>query len=236
MPLLQKAQSAPANRLSLPVSLSMLALASLLGSLPSVAATQSPSPTVSYEADPVLVANIFRQIGDAVRDAIDTVDTVDSIFDQITGGRNEAPQPEPPSAPQSATPSPAPATAQSPRPATSQSASNAQVIHRDDSPRQCQIEGGSNRQSSNCEAFQITQGDGVLFFSYYFNGAPISFLAIDEPVQQTDSATGYLVGGLMFGTEYVEMVGSCAVGRVGNQQYQMAVCTTEDDLKFTYLN
>jgi hypothetical protein len=99
------------------LSLSGLALVSLLGTSPSLAAAHPPDLSEVSAAEPVLVANLFRQIGDAIRsvgEIADTVNTVDSLLQQITG--SGAAQSEPTTAPQSATPgtSPAPATAQSP--------------------------------------------------------------------------------------------------------------------------
>ncbi|TVP65879.1 MAG: WD40 repeat domain-containing protein [Leptolyngbya sp. LCM1.Bin17] len=99
------------------LGLSGLALASLLGTSPSFAAAPAPDLNDVSASEPVLVANLFRQIGDAIRsvgEIADTVNTVDSLLQQITG--SGAAQSEPPTAPQSATPgtSPAPATAQSP--------------------------------------------------------------------------------------------------------------------------
>jgi len=190
----------------------------------------------------VLFANIFRQIGDAVRGATETVDSVDSLIEQITGGRSESPQPQ--SAPQSATPSasPVPATVQSPRPATSQSFSDTKTIHRDDSPSQCKIQRGSDSQSINCDAFQIVQADNLLIFSFYFDGAPVSFVADGEPLSQTGSAErfisakGYMVIGRVIDSEYTDMIGSCVIGRMGNQLYQSALCTTEGGPSFNYTN
>jgi hypothetical protein len=220
------------NGLSITLSLPILALTSLLSSTPSLATTQFPQSPTPSESNPALMANIFRSIGDAVSgvgEVIETVNTVDSILQQMTGG-DQAPQPQ--AAPNA---SPSPATPPASRPSTTaQTSSNARVIHRNDRPTRCQLQSGG--QTTQCEAFQITQGDSVLIFSYYFNGVPISLLALAEPVQQTDSVSGYVVGGLMIGTERSEMLGSCVVARLGNQQYQQTLCTTESGLEFRYIN
>ena len=81
----------------------------------------------------------------------------------------------------------------------------------------------------------MTQSGGVLVFSYYFKGVPISFIASAEPLQQTESAAGYAVGKLMVDDTSTDMLGSCVVGRVGNQ-YQQVLCRTEGGLEFMYRN
>jgi hypothetical protein len=205
---------------------SAIAMGALLTATPCLA---TPSPTAP--AEPLQVANIFNIIREASQ-ILETINTVDSLIDQLTGGRNQTPQqPEPAASPTPAAPV---ATPPAPRAATSQSPSTAQVLHRNDSPGHCQM-GDARSSDGNCEAFQMTQSGGVLVFSYYFKGVPISFIASAEPLQQTESAAGYAVGKLMVDDTSTDMLGSCVVGRVGNQ-YQQVLCRTEGGLEFMYRN
>jgi len=228
------------NGVSLLLGLPTLALASLLNTAPSLAA-QSSSQTVVAESDSVMVDNIFRQIGEAVRGITETVNTVDSLLQQVTGsgnGNNPAPQPQ--STPPSAAPSASPNSAAMPTDAgrtASSTPSSSQILHRDTSPTRCNMVGDESSGSDlNCEQFQLGQVDNLLVFSYYFRGTPISFLALAEPMQQTETATGYLIGKMMIDDAGLEVVGSCVIGRIGNIQYGAIQCTTEGGMEFLYLN
>ncbi len=100
------------------LALPSLVLVSLLGVNPSSAATHTPNPTASSEANPLLVANVFRRFDGTVRDLNDAVNTIDSIRRQVTGGSSTSPQrqstPQRPSTPQPTRPSRSPAPAVSP--------------------------------------------------------------------------------------------------------------------------
>jgi hypothetical protein len=110
-------------------------------------------------------------------------------------------------------------------------ASAPQVIYRDDETRICQSQSGDQ-----CESFQIVSSGNLLFFAYYFNNAPFSFIAsAAEPIQQTESVTAYAVGSIMIIDEMQERLGHCVVGRLGNQQYHQVICSTTDGLEFEYM-
>jgi hypothetical protein len=189
------------------------------------------------ESDSVVVANIFRQIGDAIRDAgtiIETINSVDSFLQQIGGG-NPAPQPQ--AAPSSASPSTSPAPVASPPAAstTAQASDDLQIIHHDDRPTNCYTQGNNPLQ---CEAFRMTMmpSEGALVFSYYFDNQPFSFVTTTDSEFQMGSGLSYRVVGLMYNGETVEKEGSCGVTRIGDQ-YRAAICSTRDgSIEFTYTN
>ncbi|MGB3310489.1 MAG: hypothetical protein WBG32_06480 [Nodosilinea sp.] len=217
------------------LSLSGLAIVSLLGTAPSLAA----APAGPSESDPVLVANIFRQIGDAIRtvgEVVETVDTVDSLLQQMTGGSSSAPAPQTSTAPGSATPaaSPTPATAQPARPAVAQASTDAQVLHRDTSPSMCETADGT------CESFQLTRrdlpsGDAALIFSYFFNGTPVSFIAHAEPSGQQGSVKGY--NALLYNNDdsSPSVTAFCEVGSMGSNPYGLVGCSIRNGPRFVYL-
>lgn len=220
------------------LGLSGLALVSLLGTSPSQAVAQAPDRNDISTSEPVLVANFFRQIGDAIRsvgEIVETVNTVESLLEQITGSSG-ASQSETPTAPQSATSdtSPAPATAQPPRPDTSQASINAQVLHRDDAPHSCTTSG-----ERRCEAFQITRrvlpsGDAALIYSFYFNGTPTSFISRDEPDGQRDSVKRYTA--LLLNDDSSSRVEAhCEVGSMGSNPYGLVGCFIRNGSGFIYL-
>ncbi|MFQ3628634.1 MAG: hypothetical protein SNJ81_13775 [Cyanobacteriota bacterium] len=181
------------------------------------------------------MANIFRRIRETVRDVTDTINTIDSSFPRGNGGdrSNPSPQaqpaPQPQSAPPSARPAPAPPAS---RPA--QASGNIQVLHRDNNPTRCHT-----HTQLTCESFQIATmpSEGVLVFSYYFNGSPFSFVADAGSEFQVDGGTGisYRVVGLIYGGETSQKRGTCAVMRIGGR-YRAALCQAEGGIEFTYTN
>jgi hypothetical protein len=209
------------------LGLPSLVLASLLGTSPVFAATQISSPTAPHESSPVLMANLFRRIRETVRDVTDTINTIDSSFPRGNGSNrdNQSPQPQP--APPSARPAPAESPASRPAEAL-------QILHRDDSPTRCQT-----HTQLTCEAFRISTipSEGVLVFSYYFNGDPFSFIADAGSEFQVGGGTGisYRVVGVMYGGETAQKRGNCAVTRIGGQ-YRAALCQAEGGIEFTYTN
>lgn len=217
-----------------PLKLSGIMLVSLLGHSPSLAATPATAPVT--ESDSVVVANLFRQIGDAIRsvgEIVETVNTVDSLLQQITGDDNGSPQSEPPTAPQVA--SPAPATAQPSRSAPSQEAIVAEVLHRDDAPYSCGTAGGRD-----CESFQITRrvlpsGEAALIYSFYFNGTPTSFISRDEPDGERDSVKRYTA--LLFNDDSSPRAEAhCEVGSMGSNPYGLVGCFIRNGAGFIYLS
>lgn len=221
------------------LGLAGLALASLLGTSPSLAAAPTPNRANPSASEPVRVANLFRRIGDAIRDVgeiVETANTVDSLLQQMTGGSSGASQSQPPTAPQATTPdtSPAPAAAQPSRPPTAQASSNTQVLHRDDNPSFCQTADG------DCEGFELARrvlpsGDAALIFSYYFNGTPTSFISRDEPDGQQNSVTGYTA--LLFDNDSSSrMEAFCEVGSMGSNPYGLVGCSIRNGPRFVYLN
>lgn len=220
--------------------LSGLALATLLGQSPSLAATQATAPATESESDSVVVANLFRQIGDAIRsvgEIVETVNTVDSLLQQITDDGNGAPQTQPPTAPHATTPAAIsdPATAQPSRSAPSQEAIITQVLHRDDAPYSCGTAGGRD-----CESFQITRrvlpsGDAALIYSFYFNGTPTSFLSRDEPDGERDSVKRYTA--LLFNDDSSPRAEAhCEVSSMGSNPYGLVGCFIRNGAGFIYLS
>jgi hypothetical protein len=109
--------------------------------------------------------------------------------------------------------------------------SDPQVIYQDDTTRRCQAQSGDQ-----CESFKIVNSGDLLFFAYYFNGTPFTFIAhAAEPIQQTDSVTAYLVSHVLVLGERQERLGHCVVGRLGNQQYHQVTCSSRDGLEFEYM-
>ncbi|MFH7243214.1 MAG: hypothetical protein ACHWZW_10225 [Spirulina sp.] len=217
------------------LSLSGILLVSLLGHSPSVAAAQRTESASVTESDSVLVANIFRQIGDAIRDAgavIETINTVDSFLQQIGGG-NQAPQAAPPAPAPSA--SSMPVTSPPVPSATAQASDDLQIIHHDNRPTRCHTQGSNPLQ---CEAFRMTMmpSEGALVFSYYFDNQPFSFVTTTASEFEMGHGLSYRVVGVMYNGETAEKEGTCGVTRIGGQ-YRAAICSTRDgSIEFTYTN
>jgi len=217
------------------LSLSGILLVSLLGHSSSLAATQMTESASIAESNSVLVSNIFRQIGDAIRGAgavIETINTVDSFLQQMGGG-NQAPQAAPPSA--SSSPSSAPVVSPPIPSTTAQASDDLQIIHHDNRPSRCHTQGNNPLQ---CEAFRMTMmpSEGALVFSYYFDNQPFSFITTTASEFEMGHGLSYRVVGVMYNGETAEKEGTCGVTRIGGQ-YRAAICSTRDgSIEFTYTN
>lgn len=210
------------------VGIPALTLVSLLGVNTNPNLSDAPIPTAIDQAEPTAVANIFNDIFREAEEVLDTLDRGENLLDRLTGGsRRSAPQPSQEVNPPNSRTAPVSSPSQSTQNTTSQ------VLYRDENPTRCQVV-GDDANPSNCNAFQLSQVGDVLVFTYYFESAPISFIASAEPFQQTELVTTYVTGQMRLANDPIEDLGSCVVGRLGSNQYQTIVCNAEIGLEFRY--
>ena len=111
--------------------------------------------------------------------------------------------------------------------------SSLQVLHKDESPFNCQVV-GNDRNPKSCKAFQLSQIGEILVFTYYFDTTSISFIARAKPVQQTKFAASYITAKMRIAGSNLNDVGYCIVGHSVFNRYQEVVCNSETDLEFSY--
>lgn len=205
---------------------SLLALTTLLNTT-SASAMSKVTSQENVEYQSLTVASLFGEFFRQAEETLETVTTVNSLINQFTGRQSQSDQ----ELTQPSTEN-TPVILPSAQTQIAQE-SDLQILHRDESPSYCQML-GTEEDSNSCKAFQLSKTGNILIFTYYFDAAPISFIAVAEPIQRTESVTGYVTGQMRVANEPIEDVGSCAVAKSITDQYQMVICSAEMGLEFSY--
>lgn len=96
---------------------------------------------------------------------------------------------------------------------TTASASEIQVVHSDDKPGRCEFI-ARKKVIGTCSSFKLLKQGKVYWFTYYFNGSPISFIAVQD--RENKNAAGFIVGQLYYGGKLhdVENPGVCGMSKL----------------------
>lgn len=232
-------QSLPIVRNTL-MGLVGIAIAPLVTPLPAGASQQLSTSVQPFSPDVstvIEVADLGLSI-DFVEAVVDTPDGVTDVLDWVNSEQQTQNQAKVSSLAIETTRSSVDTPKSLPQ-AVTQVAQNEelQVLHRDENPMGCQMI-GDDGDGPSCYSFQLSQVGEILIFTYYFDNAPISLIALAEPLQQSENTAGYATGELRIANEPIEDFGFCVVvdaqGGADWGQYALVQCNAEMGLEFIY--